>query len=119
MKRRDLIARIIAEGCVLVRTIGKHDFYRNVITGDCQSVPRHREIKEFTATMTSTATLLVFAQHYVQSTGATVRNIAEGAYLYGFSITTNSMPACNYLPCTLDGRALEGNGQRQLERCRR
>ena len=49
MKRRDLIARIIAEGCVLVRTIGKHDFYRNVITGDCQPVPRHREIKEFTA----------------------------------------------------------------------
>lgn len=58
-----------------------------------------------TCTMTSTATLLVFAQHYVKSTGATVSHIAEGAYLYGFSITTNSMPACNYLPCTLGGRA--------------
>ena len=58
-----------------------------------------------TCTKTSTATLLVFAQHYVKSTGATVGHIAEGAYLYGFSITTNAMLACNYLPCTLGGRA--------------
>ena len=49
VKRRDLIARLTEEGCVLVRTVGKHDFYRNVITGALQPVPRHREIKEFTA----------------------------------------------------------------------
>ncbi len=49
MKRRDLLARLRDEGCVLVRTIGSHDWYRNVITGACQPVPRHREIKEFTA----------------------------------------------------------------------
>ena len=58
-----------------------------------------------TCTKTSTATLLIFAQHYVKSTGAVVGHIAEGAYLYGFSITTNAMLACNYLPCTLGGRA--------------
>ena len=46
MKRRDLIARLREEGCVLVRTVGTHDFYRNVITGACQPVPRHRELKE-------------------------------------------------------------------------
>lgn len=49
MKRTDLIARLRDEGCVLARTVGKHDFWRNVITGACQPVPRHREIKEFTA----------------------------------------------------------------------
>ena len=36
MKRRDLIARLVEEGCVLVRTVGKHDFYRNVITDALQ-----------------------------------------------------------------------------------
>lgn len=49
MKRRDLLNRLRDEGCVLVRTVGRHDFYRNVITGACQPVPRHREIKETTA----------------------------------------------------------------------
>ena len=49
VKRRDLLARLREEGCVLVRTVGRHDFWRNVITGACQPVPRHREIKEFTA----------------------------------------------------------------------
>lgn len=49
MKRRDLLARLRDEGCVLVRTVGKHDFYRNVITGNLQPVPRHREINELTA----------------------------------------------------------------------
>lgn len=49
MKRRDLLARLDDEGCVLVRTVGRHDFYRNVITGACQPVPRHREINENTA----------------------------------------------------------------------
>ena len=49
MKRRDLLARLRDEGCVLVRTVGRHDFWRNVITGACQPVPRHRELKEITA----------------------------------------------------------------------
>ena len=49
MKRRDLLLRLKEEGCVLVRTVGAHDWYRNVITGAAQPVPRHREIKEYTA----------------------------------------------------------------------
>jgi predicted RNA binding protein YcfA (HicA-like mRNA interferase family) len=46
MKRVDLIRAIEAFGCQLVRHGGKHDWYRNPITGVSQPVPRHREIKE-------------------------------------------------------------------------
>ena len=49
MKRVDLLNHLRDEGCVLVRTVGKHDWWRNVITGVAQPIPRHREIKEFTA----------------------------------------------------------------------
>ena len=49
MKRIDLLRRLADEGCVLVRTRGGHDIYRNVITGATQPVPRHREINELTA----------------------------------------------------------------------
>ena len=46
MKRIDLIRTIEGFGCVLVRRGGKHDWYRNPVTGVSQPVPRHREIKE-------------------------------------------------------------------------
>ena len=46
MKRVDLIRSIEASGCVLVRHGGRHDWYRNPVTGVSQPVPRHREIKE-------------------------------------------------------------------------
>jgi mRNA interferase HicA len=46
MKRVDLIRTIQGFGCVLVRHGGKHDWYRNPVTGISQPVPRHREIKE-------------------------------------------------------------------------
>jgi mRNA interferase HicA len=46
MKRIDLIRTIEGFGCVLVRRGGKHDWYRNPVTGVSQAVPRHREIKE-------------------------------------------------------------------------
>lgn len=49
MKRRDLLRRIRDEGCALVRHGSDHDWYRNVITGAMEAVPRHREIKETTA----------------------------------------------------------------------
>ena len=49
MKHRDLLIRLRDEGCILVRSVGRHDFYRNVITGECRPVPRHREVKETTA----------------------------------------------------------------------
>jgi mRNA interferase HicA len=46
MKRVDLIRSIEASGCVLVRQGGRHEWYRNPVTGVSQPVPRHREIKE-------------------------------------------------------------------------
>lgn len=46
MKRDDLIRAIEKSGCVLIRHGGKHDWYQNTKTGDCQPVPRHREIQE-------------------------------------------------------------------------
>ena len=46
MKRIDLLRRLEEEGCVLVRSRGGHEIYRNVITGTTQPVPRHREINE-------------------------------------------------------------------------
>ena len=46
MKRVDLIRTIEGFGCVLVRHGGKHDWYRNPVTGISQPVPRHREIKQ-------------------------------------------------------------------------
>jgi predicted RNA binding protein YcfA (HicA-like mRNA interferase family) len=49
MKRADLIARLTKMGCELVRHGGKHDFYRQSITGKSQPVPRHREINELLA----------------------------------------------------------------------
>ena len=49
MKFRDLISRLRDEGCVFVRHGAGHDLYRNVITGRQEAVPRHAEVKEFTA----------------------------------------------------------------------
>lgn len=49
MKRLDLIRQIEDEGAVFVRNGHDHDWYRNVITGAMQPVPRHREINENTA----------------------------------------------------------------------
>ncbi len=46
MKRVDLIRAIEGFGCEFVRHGGKHDWYRNPITGVSQPVPRHREIKD-------------------------------------------------------------------------
>jgi predicted RNA binding protein YcfA (HicA-like mRNA interferase family) len=49
VKRRELIQKIEAEGAVLIRRGGKHDWYQNAVTKVCQPVPRHAEIKEFLA----------------------------------------------------------------------
>ena len=46
MKRVDLIKAIEASGCVLVRHGGRHDWYRNPVTGVSQPVPRHRDVTE-------------------------------------------------------------------------
>jgi len=46
MKRIDLIRKVEALGCLLVRHGGKHDWYRNPRTGMSQPVPRHKEVNE-------------------------------------------------------------------------
>ena len=46
MKHLDLIRRIEDDGAVFVRHGSDHDWYRNVITGVLQPVPRHREVNE-------------------------------------------------------------------------
>jgi mRNA interferase HicA len=49
MKRAGLIRKLEEAGCVLIRHGGKHDWYRNQVSGVSQPVPRHREIKEYLA----------------------------------------------------------------------
>lgn len=46
MKRIDLVRRLEAAGCELVRHGGRHDWYSNPESGVSQPVPRHREINE-------------------------------------------------------------------------
>ena len=46
MKRRELIERIQARGCVLIRHGAKHDWYQIPRTRMAQPVPRHAEINE-------------------------------------------------------------------------
>jgi predicted RNA binding protein YcfA (HicA-like mRNA interferase family) len=49
VKRQELIRRLEALGCVLVRSNGPHDWYVNPKTRVGQPVPRHAEIKDFLA----------------------------------------------------------------------
>ena len=49
MKFRDLVKTVTDDGAVFVRHGSRHDWYRNVITGVMQPIPRHREVKEGTA----------------------------------------------------------------------
>jgi len=49
LKRRELIKKFEAQGGVLVRHGGKHDWYQNPVTKVCQPVPRHNEINEYLA----------------------------------------------------------------------
>ena len=46
MKRKELLRKLEASGCVLVRHGGKHDWYGNPKTGMSQPVPRHSEVNE-------------------------------------------------------------------------
>ncbi len=46
MKRKELIKKISAAGCVLVRHGARHDLYSNPKTGKKQPIPRHAEIDE-------------------------------------------------------------------------
>ena len=49
MKRLDLIQRVEKDGCVFIRHGACHDWYKNPRTGNCQPIPRHREIKDVLA----------------------------------------------------------------------
>ena len=45
MKRVELVKTIEQLGCVLIRHGGRHNWYRNPMTGVSQPLPRHWEIK--------------------------------------------------------------------------
>ncbi|MFN8423837.1 MAG: type II toxin-antitoxin system HicA family toxin [Anaerolineae bacterium] len=49
MKRRDLVRRLREHGCRLVREGAEHSIWEHPSNGRRASVPRHREIAEFTA----------------------------------------------------------------------
>lgn len=49
MKRRDLIRHIQSHGCEFLREGRNHTVYVNRKARKCSTVPRHREIIEFTA----------------------------------------------------------------------
>lgn len=49
MKRIDLIRELEEAGCVFIRHGSRHDWYQNPVTGACQPIPRHREIKKHVA----------------------------------------------------------------------
>jgi mRNA interferase HicA len=49
MKRQQLISKLHAAGCVLMRHGSRHDLYHNPETGATQPVPRHSEINEVLA----------------------------------------------------------------------
>jgi mRNA interferase HicA len=48
MKWRDLLRHLRQHGCQLVREGGEHSIWENPATNCRASVPRHREIPEFT-----------------------------------------------------------------------
>jgi predicted RNA binding protein YcfA (HicA-like mRNA interferase family) len=49
MKQTDLVRKLEALECLLIRHGGKHDWYRNPRTGASQPVPRHKEVNEMLA----------------------------------------------------------------------
>ncbi len=49
MKRLDLIRHLERRGCAFLREGGNHTIYVNRAVKKVSSVPRHREIIEFTA----------------------------------------------------------------------
>ena len=49
MKRRDLLDHLLLHDCQFVREGGEHSIWENPATNQRTSIPRHREILEFTA----------------------------------------------------------------------
>ena len=46
MKRKDLLKKLTALGCIIERHGSNHDLYKNPATNKKQPVPRHTEIDE-------------------------------------------------------------------------
>lgn len=49
MKRRDLLVYLSSCGCQLLREGSEHSIWWNPISKQRTSIPRHREINDFTA----------------------------------------------------------------------
>jgi mRNA interferase HicA len=49
MKRRDLIRHLERHGCRFLREGSNHTVYVNPANRKCSTVPRHREVIDFTA----------------------------------------------------------------------
>lgn len=49
MKRRDLIRHLEKHGCEFFREGSSHTVYINPVRNVCSTVPRHREVLDFTA----------------------------------------------------------------------
>jgi|GEM_PF-2452821 len=60
MKRRDFLFHLSQQGCRFVREGGEHSILENPAINHRTSVPRHREIPDFTARWQGFANNLVF-----------------------------------------------------------
>jgi predicted RNA binding protein YcfA (HicA-like mRNA interferase family) len=49
MKRRDLLRHLTAHGCRFVREGGEHSIWENPANGRRASIPRHRELSDYTS----------------------------------------------------------------------
>ena len=49
MKRRDLLAHLLAHGCQLLREGGRHSWCHHTVSGKRSAVPRHSEINNHLA----------------------------------------------------------------------
>jgi predicted RNA binding protein YcfA (HicA-like mRNA interferase family) len=49
MKRTKLIKHLTQNGCVLLREGKKHSIFYNPLAGKISAIPRHPNIKQFTA----------------------------------------------------------------------
>jgi len=49
MKRRDLVRHLEAHGCELLREGSSHSVFVNRAKGKSSTVPRHKEVNDFTA----------------------------------------------------------------------
>ena len=88
----------------LLISLSAEEKHHIIITNLETSVELANKTYNTTCTATSATTLYIFAQHHVSGTTFTAKQIAKGARLYSFSMTTNSLLVCDYKPCKLGDR---------------